>query len=188
MWKKIFSILILTIFITTSLLATGSENYTSEQPPNNMPPVDFGNNPIFNNVLARVDTTEGDVQLPRGIEIAGGMPGEWLDIILPYVRLHELSDAGIEYLVLISDFDSYSQSFAGQYHTLAQIEQILEDIANDYPDITSLYSIGTTSEGRDIWCLEISDNPGVDDLSTYCRSTYFRIWLRSRYYRCSQQS
>ncbi len=163
MWKKIFSILILTIFITTSLLATGSENYTSEQPSSNMPPVDFENIPLFNNVLARVDTTEGGVQLPRGIEIVGGMPGEWLDIILPNIRLSELSDAGIEYLVLISDVDSYSQSFAGQYHTLAQIEQILEDIANDYPDITSLYSIGTTYEGRDIWCLEISDNPGVDE-------------------------
>ena len=163
MWKKIFSILILTIFITTSLLATGSENYTSEQPSNNMPPVDFENIPLFNNVLARVDTTEGGVQLPRGIEIVGGMPGEWLDIILPNIRLSELSDAGMEYSVLISDVDSYSQSFAGQYHTLAQIEQILEDIANDYPDITSLYSIGTTYEGRDIWCLEISDNPGVDE-------------------------
>jgi hypothetical protein len=163
MWKKIFSILILTIFITTSLLATGSENYTSEQPSNNMSPVDFDNNSIFRNVLARVDTTEGNVQLPRGIELVGGMPGEWLDIILPNIRLSELSDAGIEYSVLISDVDAYSQSFAGQYHTLAQIEQILEDIADDYPDITSLYSIGTTYEGRDIWCLEISDNPGVDE-------------------------
>ena len=163
MGKKIFSIIIMTIFITTSLLATGSENYTSEQPSNNMPPVNFGNNLLFNNVLARVDITEGDVQLPRGIEIVGGTPGEWLDIILPNMRLSELSDAGMQYSVLISDIDSYSQLFAGQYHTLAQIEQILEDIADDYPDITSLYSIGTTYEGRDIWCLEISDNPGVDE-------------------------
>ncbi|MGC9308451.1 MAG: M14 family zinc carboxypeptidase, partial [Thermoplasmatota archaeon] len=33
----------------------------------------------------------------------------------------------------------------------------------NYPDITRLYSIGQSYENRSIWCLEISDNPGVDE-------------------------
>jgi hypothetical protein len=59
--------------------------------------------------------------------------------------------------------DSYSQSFVDQYHTFDEMEQILQDIAEDYPDITSLYSIGKSYEGRDVWCLEVSDNPSVDE-------------------------
>jgi len=115
------------------------------------------------NVLARIDTSHGNIRLPRGVEIIGGKPGEWVDIILPRIRLHELSNLNIEYSVLIWDVDGYSQSVAGEYHTLAEMEQILEDIANNYPDITTLYSIGKTYEDRDIWCLEISDNPGVEE-------------------------
>jgi len=152
MKRKIVGLFIFMVLIATSFTVSGDIN-TSTSP----------NHLLFTNALVQIDTTDGDIQIPRGVEILGGKPGEWLNIILPNMRLSELSDAGIEYSILISDVDSYSQSFAGQYHTLAQIEQILEDIADNYPDITSLYSIGTTYEGRDIWCLEISDNPGVDE-------------------------
>jgi len=149
---KIVGLFIFMMLIVTSFTVSG--NINSSTSPNHL---------LFTDALVQIDTTDGNIQLPRGVEILGGKPGEWLNIILPNMRLCELSDAGIEYSILISDVDSYSQSFAGQYHTLAQMEQILIDLADDYPDITSLYSIGTTYEGRDIWCLEISDNPGVDE-------------------------
>lgn len=121
------------------------------------------NYPISINVLARIDTTNGNVHLPRGVEIIGGNPGKWIDIILPGAGLRELANSNIDYSVLIWDVDKHSQSVAGEYHTLAEMEQILENIANNYPDITSLYSIGTTYQDNEIWCLEISDNPGVDE-------------------------
>ena len=153
--KKLIPSIIIGILVLSGLGAVGV--------PESAMLSENSHNPFFTNVLARIDTTDGHVCLPRGIEVAGGKPGEWIDVIMPKVRLQELSNADIEYSVLIWDVDSYSQSFAGQYHTLAEIEQILEDIADNYPDITSLYSIGTTYEGRDIWCLEITDNPGVDE-------------------------
>ncbi|MCK5260952.1 MAG: immune inhibitor A [Thermoplasmatales archaeon] len=159
MKSKLICILVFTLLVTTSLSATGSERGSSE-----LTIVDESScNPFFTNVLARIDTTDEDVLIPRGVEIAGGRPGEWIDIIIPWIRLNELSNSNIDYSVLIWDVDAYSQTVAGQYHTLAEIENILQNIANNYPNITSLYSIGTTYEGRDIWCLEITDNPGVDE-------------------------
>ena len=163
MKTKIIGIIVFTLLIATSLSVSGNDEYSSEQPSKLGILYNFKSNPFFTNVLARINTANGKVDLPKGVEILGGKPGEYLDIILPQIRLRELSDADIEYSILISDVDSYSDPFRGQYHTLAEMEQMLEDIADNYPDITSLYSIGTTFEGRDIWCLEITDNPGVDE-------------------------
>ena len=113
--------------------------------------------------LIKVDISNGIPELPRGIEIFGGEPGEYLNVILPENMLYLLDLKNIEYSIEIYDVQSYSRNFAGQYHTFAEIEQIMQDTANDFPEITSLFSIGTTYEGRDILCLEISDNPGVDE-------------------------
>jgi hypothetical protein len=113
--------------------------------------------------LVRVDITQGVGVLPCDIEIAAANQGEWVDIIIPRYRLSELTALQLPYTVLIADMDSYDREMMGSYHTLAQIESMLQSIASNYPNITSLYSIGTTYEGRNIWCLEISDNPGVDE-------------------------
>jgi hypothetical protein len=113
--------------------------------------------------LVRIDISNGDVTLPRGVEIVGGNPGEWVDVILPHERLNELSAAHLTYSVLIEDVDGYSTQFLGQYHTFAEIEQILQNLSMTYPDLTCLTSIGKSYQDRDIWCLEISDNPGVDE-------------------------
>ena len=118
---------------------------------------------LFTKDLVRVDITQGDVVLPRGVETVGGNQGEWVDFIIPRYRLQELSNLQVPYTLLIADMDAYDREMMGAYHTYAQIETILQDIATDYPSITSLYSIGTTYEGRTIWCLEITDNPGVDE-------------------------
>ncbi len=159
MKSKLICILVFAILITTSLSVTGSEKQPSESTIID----EYSYNPFFTNLLVRIDTTEEPASIPRDIEIVGGRPGEWIDIIIPRVRLIELSDSNINYSVLIWDIDAYGRNVAGQYHTLAEMEDILEDIADDYPDITSLYSIGTTYEDRDIWCLEITDNPGVNE-------------------------
>ncbi|MCK4415590.1 MAG: hypothetical protein KAU84_00410, partial [Thermoplasmatales archaeon] len=159
MKSKLICILVFAILITTSLSVTGGEEHSSESTIID----EYSYNPFFTNLLVRIDTTEEPASIPRDIEIVGGRPGEWIDIIIPRIRLIELSNSDINYSVLIWDINAYSRNVAGQYHTLAEMEDILEDIADDYPDITSLYSIGTTYEDRDIWCLEITDNPGVNE-------------------------
>jgi murein tripeptide amidase MpaA len=113
--------------------------------------------------LVRVDITQGNVMLPQGVEVVAENQGEWVDIILPRARLQELTNNQISYTTRIADMDAYHAAMMGSYHTFAQMETILQDIAANYPSITSLFSIGTTYEGRTIWCLEISDNPGIDE-------------------------
>ncbi len=159
MKKRLFCIFVFLLLITVSLSASGS----IEQFINDKDKINYRNNPAIINLLVRIDATEEISSLPKDMEIVGIRPNEWIDIIIPEYRLIDLMKADLDYNVLIWDLNSYMQSFKGEYHTLAEVESILEDIADNYPTITSLYSIGSTYEDRDIWCLEITDNPGEDE-------------------------
>ncbi|MCK5030436.1 MAG: zinc carboxypeptidase, partial [Thermoplasmatales archaeon] len=163
--RKITCILVLSMLITISLSVSGNDKVTLERPSNlaNLNMVKENFNSLSTNVLVRINTTEEDALMPGEFEIIGINPGKWIDTIIPQSRLFELSNEGLDYSVLIWDVDAYSESVKGMYHTFTEMEGVLQNIANNYPDITSLYSIGTSYEGRDIWCLEISDNPGVDE-------------------------
>lgn len=118
---------------------------------------------VTSTALLRVDLAAGTVDLPEDVEIVAQSQGEWIDIILPSNRLNELTALQIPYSILIPDMNAYHMEMRGSYHTLAQVELMLQTIASTYPSITSLSTIGTTYEGRSIKCLEISDNPGVDE-------------------------
>ncbi len=50
------------------------------------------------------------------------------------------------------------------YHNYIELTAFLQDIADNYPDITSLESIGQSVQGRELWVIEISDNPGVNEI------------------------
>ncbi|KAF0289134.1 Carboxypeptidase D [Amphibalanus amphitrite] len=47
-----------------------------------------------------------------------------------------------------------------QHHDYASLESWLRDLATRYPDITRLYSAGVSVQNRQLWVLEVSDNPG----------------------------
>ncbi len=49
------------------------------------------------------------------------------------------------------------------YHDYAALTTYLQGVASDHPDITELISIGQTVEGRELWFLKITDNPGVEE-------------------------
>jgi len=114
-------------------------------------------------VLLRIPTTDNTFQLPLNAEIISETPGQWIDVLLLQSQLKELDEGHIPYTILVADIEEHSRSVAGSYHSLAEMEQILQNLATTYSEITELKSIGTTHEGRPIWCLEISDNPGVDE-------------------------
>ena len=115
--------------------------------------------------LIRIDYSESNMDFvhQHGLDQLGINVNDWIDLIVDDEEIRLLNSENIEYSTRIEDVHQHSNNVRGEYHTFPEMVQMLEDIADDYPDITSLYSIGKSWEGRDIWCLEISDNPGVDE-------------------------
>ncbi|KAL0266576.1 UNVERIFIED_CONTAM: hypothetical protein PYX00_009080 [Menopon gallinae] len=50
-----------------------------------------------------------------------------------------------------------------EYHHYDDLVKELTTLSKAYPQITQLYSIGTSVEGRELYVIEISDNPGVHE-------------------------
>lgn len=46
------------------------------------------------------------------------------------------------------------------HHHYDEMERFMRTFSETYPDITKLYSIGLSVQGRHLWVLEITDNPG----------------------------
>lgn len=58
----------------------------------------------------------------------------------------------------------FGQGSMGGYYTYDEIGSVLDQMSATYPDlITPKVSIGSTLEGRAIWMVKVSDNPGVDE-------------------------
>jgi murein tripeptide amidase MpaA len=49
------------------------------------------------------------------------------------------------------------------YHDYAEMVAEIQQAANDHPAIFSMFSLGTSYQGRTIWAGKISDNVGVDE-------------------------
>lgn len=49
------------------------------------------------------------------------------------------------------------------YHSFEQVESILRQFQDTYPDIAQMVDIGFSHYGRTVWAIKISDNVGVDE-------------------------
>lgn len=49
------------------------------------------------------------------------------------------------------------------HHDYDRMTNVLEQLAEKYPSITRLYSLGESSQKRNLWILEITDNPGIHE-------------------------
>lgn len=73
-----------------------------------------------------------------------------------------LCGTGVEISTELSSIDQYGFliPIEFKYHNYEEMEKTLRIIENSYPNITHLYSIGQSVEGRELFVLEISDHPG----------------------------
>ena len=50
-----------------------------------------------------------------------------------------------------------------RYHNYPALESFMKKINQRYPSLSRMYSIGKSVEGRELYVLEISDNPGIHE-------------------------
>ncbi len=122
--------------------------------------------PVAEKVLIRVDLSAPEVnaalkRIVRAWDIAGTSDrGLTYDLLVTQAQRMALSAAGVPFEVVPVEVTA---DLRAVYHSFAELEAALAALAGTYPAITDLFSLGQSWEGRDIWCLEISDNPGVDE-------------------------
>jgi hypothetical protein len=108
------------------------------------------------------------VSLP-GLDVMRSKPGIMVQIVTDADQLEELRSRGHAITVQIEDMERYYSSRMrgenfGDFHTYSEMIDFVDDLHADYPLITTAReSIGTSWEGRALWAVKISDNPGVDE-------------------------
>ncbi|MBN1426165.1 zinc carboxypeptidase, partial [Candidatus Fermentibacteria bacterium] len=98
-------------------------------------------------------------------------PGVCARLALDDRQIQKLRSHGFGLDVEIEDLQAYYASrMSGQggnfglFHTYSETEGFLDSLHVACPQITTpKQSIGLTHEGRDIWAMKISDNPGIDE-------------------------
>ena len=165
--KKLFSILIFLIFILTFLINVIEIEKNIEAKNSN----DFQFTEFYIPDLKVVS-----IQISQASEL-GELIEKGLDIVdvrdlnvTAYADnsvLQWLYDSGLNFEILYDSLDDmnkqlYSQEIMMQFHTYAEMTAELEEIAEDYPEISNLHSLGTSVQGRTIWGLKISKNPVIE--------------------------
>lgn len=99
------------------------------------------------------------------IEIASGKPGSWFDLIVTPADYSLVAGSGLKSEIVVEDLAKQKEQILvdGQYHSYDEINTILHNLANNFPNICKLESLGLTYEGRQIYGVKISDNPEIDD-------------------------
>jgi hypothetical protein len=99
----------------------------------------------------------GDIYSPAGYAIMYVVP----------VEFEQLKKTGLNTEVLKINLNGYYKNFwsdrADQYHNYDQIIALMDSLATVFPDICQKTVFGLTPQGRELTCLKISDNPGIDE-------------------------
>ncbi|MEM8600047.1 MAG: M14 family zinc carboxypeptidase [Bacteroidota bacterium] len=62
------------------------------------------------------------------------------------------------------DLDRFEFGSVGGFYSFDEVVAKLDQLRADFPDlITEKVSLGQSYEGRELWMVEVSDNPGVDE-------------------------
>lgn len=110
--------------------------------------------------------------LARGVQdVAAAHPKGYVDLIVEDPQVLE----GFDYLVLDPDLEATWQRWIqsglmvdfGPYYTYDEMTQLLDQIHDQYPSLTSpKISLGQSWEGRDIWAMRISAVPEGESAPT----------------------
>jgi len=103
--------------------------------------------PLFSSLLQTYSTT------PSLVHLAANLTSEQF-IVESMSRLKDSAHRSQAHFIEPSHFEHMSHD---------RLESVLKSFNTKYPHITHLYSVGQSVEGRQLFVLEISDNPGVHE-------------------------
>jgi len=107
-------------------------------------------------VLYHLNIDIGSLRAADGSFAAASDPFETL-IATAYITQAEaqaLADAGLTAVPI------QKVSQPGDWPTIDQFITRMQGITSNYPSLVRMVPIGKSVQNRDIWCLEITDNPG----------------------------
>jgi hypothetical protein len=105
-----------------------------------------------------------------GFDLVGGKPGFEAKILATPAEQARLTADGYRFVVEQRDLETFYAARDGKgigfgaFHTYSETMDQLDALHAAYPTVTTAkYAIGTTSEGRTVWALKVSDNPDVEE-------------------------
>jgi len=124
-------------------------------------------------MLVRVDLQDKkalDILVGGNFDIALVSKGEFAEIIADDDDYNEIVSAGLDAEIIHDDLVGFYQSrfplsaTMGGFPTLDEAIAYMDSLHLEYPFLmTARDSVGYTIEGRPIWMVKISDNPGIDE-------------------------
>jgi carboxypeptidase D len=128
-------------------------------------------------IPARVDlrdqTADLDLLFKMEIDVDAVFDG-WARVYLLGEEIDKLRETGLRVTILApedvlgpadpSADKSVLEELAvpAEYHTYATLTADLQSIASSYPEITRLFSLGKSVQGRELWIMKITDLPDIE--------------------------
>ena len=121
---------------------------------------------------------------------------QYYTIINDGINIKKIENKARQYYLELLEETRDSDNPMRDYHDYNELTEFLVNVSNTYPSITNLISIGQSVQGRELWVIEISDNPGVNEVEPEFRyianmhgdetvgremSVYLIDWLCSNY-------
>jgi len=141
------SILLVVVLLVLPALAFAGSSFRAERELVKIYTIDYQDRVVVSQLGFAIDQ----------VDLEAGTMTAWV----PKTLLPKLTELGLYYEIL--SFAKEMPPGYEEYHDCGEQLADLQQIAANYPSLTNLFSIGLSLEGRDIWCIKISDNPLVDE-------------------------
>ena len=147
--KKTFLILFLVMFIITGAYADDIQDRSIVQ-------VEISQ---FTSTFPTLDVAQRDLLDIVGIHRESGT----MDILVNNSNLNILSESGVNYRTVKNAEEMREDRIDPEYFDYDEVTATLASYETTYPSIMTRMDLGTTFEGRHIWGVKISDNPGTEE-------------------------
>ncbi len=126
----------------------------------------------------------GDMQLANGTRnpVVSGFEPSIATVYINPPQSAALSQAGLTPIPILNEgyrsFLAYGPGSGAPnaWPTFEEYVTRMQTLAATHPNIVSLESIGKSVNGLDLWCMEVSDNPGMDENEPEFKYTASPSW------------